>query len=212
MKIVSTYLFDLDGTLIDSMPTYMAVMLHFLDEHNIKYENDIIKAITPLGYKGTAEYYKNLGVKLSVDDIVKQLKSEIQKEYEYNIPAKKNVISVLNYLKARGDRLNVLTASPHEMLDPCLKRLGVFNLFDNVWSCDDFSLKKSDEQIYVQSANRIGINIESIIFLDDNLLALKTAKRAGMRIFGVYDQSSEEYADEIKQMSEKYVVDFISIL
>ena len=126
---MNTYLFDLDGTLIDSMPTYMSVMLNFLDKRNIKYENDIIKIITPLGYKGTAEYYKTLGVNLSVDDIVKQLKSDIKKEYKYNIPAKKNVINVLNHLKARGDRLNVLTASPHEMLDPCLKRLGLFHLF-----------------------------------------------------------------------------------
>ena len=209
---MNTYLFDLDGTLIDSMPTYMSVMLNFLDKRNIKYENDIIKIITPLGYKGTAEYYKTLGVNLSVDDIVKQLKSDIKKEYKYNIPAKKNVINVLNHLKARGDRLNVLTASPHEMLDPCLKRLGLFHLFDNVWSCDDFSFKKSEEQIYIETANRLEINVEQIIFLDDNLLALKTAKRAGARIIGVYDQSSEEYSDEIKQISEKYVTDFISLL
>ena len=77
---------------------------------------------------------------------------------------------------------------------------------------DDFSFKKSEEQIYIETANRLEINVEQIIFLDDNLLALKTAKRAGARIIGVYDQSSEEYSDEIKQISEKYVTDFISLL
>ena len=52
----TTYLFDFDGTLVDSMPTYVSVMLRILDENNIEYEKDIVKKITPLGYKGTAKY------------------------------------------------------------------------------------------------------------------------------------------------------------
>ncbi len=209
---MNAYLFDLDGTLIDSMPTYITVMLRFLDKYHIPYEKDIVKTITPLGYKGTAEYYKKLGVDLSVDDIVKQLKSEIQKEYENNIPAKENVISVLKALKKRGATLNVLTASPHAMLDCCLKRLGIFDLFENVWSCDDFNRKKTEVAIYRETADKMGVDIKNIAFLDDNLLALTTAKRAGMHVFGVYDKSSQEYAEEIKKISEKYIVDFCSLL
>ena len=53
---IKAYLFDFDGTLVDSMPTYVSVMLRILDENGVKYEDDIIKTITPLGYKGTAEY------------------------------------------------------------------------------------------------------------------------------------------------------------
>ena len=61
----NAYLFDFDGTLVDSMPTYVSVMLRILDENNIKYEDDIVKVITPLGYGGTAKYYKNLGVSMT---------------------------------------------------------------------------------------------------------------------------------------------------
>lgn len=49
-----TYLFDFDGTLVDSMPSFISVMLRILDENDIEYKNDIIKIITPLGYAGTA--------------------------------------------------------------------------------------------------------------------------------------------------------------
>ena len=59
---MKTYLFDFDGTLVDSMPTFASVMLRILDEHNIKYDSDIVKTITPLGYKGTAEYFISLGI------------------------------------------------------------------------------------------------------------------------------------------------------
>ena len=52
-----TYLFDFDGTLVDSMPSYISVMLRILDENDVAYGKDIIKIITPLGYLGTAKYY-----------------------------------------------------------------------------------------------------------------------------------------------------------
>ena len=209
---MNIYLFDFDCTLVDSMPTYIDVMLRFLRQRDIAYEKDIVKTITPLGYKGTAEYYQKLGVSLSADEIVKQLKEDIQKEYANNIPAKKNVIDVLNALKNRGDRLNILTASPHEMLDCCLKRLGIFEWFDNVWSCDDFNTTKSNPQIYKMAAQRLGVSVENIIFLDDNLNALKTAKSAGMRIYGVYDSSSEEYEKEIAEISNKYISNYTELL
>ena len=74
---INSYLFDFDGTLVDSMPTYVSVMLRILDENGVEYEKDIIKTITPLGYKGTAEYYKKLGVPMSVDEMVKTMKAKM---------------------------------------------------------------------------------------------------------------------------------------
>lgn len=209
---MNTFLFDFDGTLVDSMPTFISVMLRILDENNIKYDKDIVKIITPLGYKGTAEYYKTLGVSLSVEEMMQKMTAYAKKEYEENILAKNNVKKVLTLLKERGASLHVLTASPHSMLDPCLKRLGLYDLFSNVWSCDDFKTTKSDPDIYKSAAKRIGKAVGEIVFLDDNLNALKTAKSAGMRIYGVYDASSEEYADEIMKISEKYILDFKALL
>lgn len=209
---MKTYLFDFDGTLVDSMPTFVAVMLRILDENGVQYGDDIVKIITPLGYKGTAEYFQTLGVKLPVDELLKTMHRYAQKEYAENIVAKPNVIEVLNTLKQRGDSLNVLTASPHEMLDCCLKRLGIFDVFDNVWSCDDFQTTKANPEIYKSAAKRLGKRVEDIVFLDDNFNALRTAKTAGMTVYGVYDPSSDEYKTEIENLSDKYIEDFSALL
>ena len=66
-----TYLFDFDGTLVDSMPTFVSVMLRILDENSIKYDEGIVKIITPLGYAGTAEYFKKMGLSLPKDEIIR---------------------------------------------------------------------------------------------------------------------------------------------
>ena len=210
---MKTYLFDFDGTLVDSMPTFSSVMLRVLDESGVSYPDDVIKIITPLGYGGTAAYFKNtLGVTLSLDEISKRIYAYALDAYENTIPAKRNVIETLRALKERGDDLNILTASPHPMLDPCLKRLGIYDLFTNVWSCEDFKTTKADPEIYRMAATKIGKRVDEIIFLDDNLDADTTAKTAGMIVYGVYDESSKDFTESIKDVTDGYVADFSELI
>ncbi len=207
------YLFDFDGTLVDSMPTFVSAMLRILDENRIHYDNGIIKIITPLGLNGTAEYYINqLGVQMSKEQLMTVMKEYMLDAYFHTIPAKKNVPEVLKALKAQGASLNVLTASPHITLDACLKRLDLWALFDNVWSCDDFNTTKADPQIYVLAAKRLNRSVEEVLFLDDNLNADMTAKAAGMQVCGVYDKSSKDYEDQMKAATDFYIYDFQELL
>ncbi len=205
---MKNYLFDFDGTLVDSMPTYISAMLRILDENNISYGDDIVKIITPLGLKGAAEYYITIGVKMEKEKILEKMLAYMTEAYETTIMAKPYVIDALRTLSARGDGLHVLTASPHSSLDPCLKRLGIYDLFKNVWSCDDFNTTKADPEIYKMAAEKIGARVDEILFLDDNLNADATAKKAGMKVAGVFDESSREYADEIRAITDFYINDF----
>lgn len=207
------YLFDFDGTLVDSMPTYVAAMLRILDENGMDYGQDIVKIITPLGLDGAANYYINdLGLSMSKEKLIALMKEYMLDAYLHTIPAKQNVETVLKELKKQGASLNVLTASPHITLDACLKRLGLWELFDNVWSCDDFETTKADPQIYVRAAERMKTTVENVLFLDDNLNADLTAKSAGMKVCGVYDPSSEEYIEEMKAATDFYIYDFKELL
>ncbi len=207
-----TYLFDFDGTLVDSMPIYIDTMLQILEDFDIDYPEDIVKIITPLGTQGTADYYLELGVPLSKEEIIERMGRGMVEAYFTRIPAKEGVIETLRVLKDRGDRLNVLTASPHITLDACLKRLGIFDWFDHVWSCDDFATTKADPEIYKQVAARIGVPVGDVLFLDDNLNAIRTAQAAGMQVCGVHDVSSEAYTEEMKQVAEKYVENFKELI
>lgn len=212
MMKYTTYLFDFDGTLVDSMPAYVSMMKRILDENNIAYGEDLVKIITPLGFKGTAKYFQTLGLTMPEDELLEAMGAYAYHEYAHNIPAKEHVTEVLKALKANGADLHVLTASPHVTLDPCLKRLGLFDLFENVWSCEDFGTTKADPDIYRMAAEKIGKPVEEILFLDDNFNADKTAKEAGMPVCGVYDASSEGYTEEIKAVTDYYINDFSELL
>ena len=207
------YIFDLDGTLIDSMPVGIGIVLGFLKEKGIDYPDDIVTTLTPLGYKGSAKYIADhLSGGGQLEQIYEYFQAQTLRAYGEAIPLKAHVKETLEGLKAQGYRLNVLTASPQLLTDICMKRLGVYDLFDNVWSIDAFGLTKADEQIYIEAAKRIGVAPEDCIMADDNLHVLKTAKKVGMATVGVYDESAKDVMEEMRAVADKYVVDFADLL
>ena len=206
------YLFDLDGTLIDSMRQWSQKMLLILERENIPYPEDIIQKITPLGDVKTAEYFFRLGVKKSVEEILAAMDAYAEEEYAHKIPLKPYVREYLMHLQHRGASLNVLTASPHKLTDVCLKRNSVWNCFENVWSTEDFGLAKSDPQIFHAVARKLCSSEEDILFFDDNLLALAAAKKAGLKTVGVFDASSLASEEEMKGYSDRYIHSFQELL
>lgn len=209
---MKAYIFDFDGVLVDSMPTYAGCMLRILDDHRIPYSADIIKIITPLGTAGTVRYFQQLGLQLSDKEIIAQIGKYLYEAYAHHIEAKPEVISTLRQLNAQGARLNILTAGPHVTLDPCVQRLGIADLFENIWSCDDFGTGKSDPAIYKMAAERLGLQPDEILFLDDNYNADKAAKAAGLQVCGVFDESSREYESAMRELTDRYIYSLSELL
>lgn len=207
-----TYLFDFDGTLVDSMPCWSQKMINILETNKIDYPKDIIKIITPLGDIGTAKYFKEvLKVDLTVEEMMAQMDEYALPKYRDSIVLKDGVTEYLTMLKKNNCSLNVLTASPHKMLDPCLKRNKIFDLFDNVWSCDDFKTTKSDKKIYKAAAEKLGVKENDIVFFDDNIGAIKTAASAGLYTVGVFDESGMEFTDDLKEIADLYIQSFVGL-
>lgn len=206
------WLFDFDGTLADSMPVWAGAHIDILREFNIPCPDGYVKTITPLGNKRASEYTISLGVPLTLEQYLAKQHVVLSYEYGERIPLKANVKTVLEALKSEGHSLNVLTASPHRYLDPCLKRCEIYDIFDNVWSIDDFGLTKDNVRIYEEAAARLGADVSECIFADDNYTAILTAKQSGMKTVGVYDATSEEYADSIKELCDIYICDFKELL
>lgn len=203
------YLFDFDGTLVDSMPSWGEKMLNILRSEGIAPPPGLISHIATLGDKGTAKYFREaLGVTLSEAEMFSMMDAYALPRYRDEIPLKAGVEDYLRSMKAQGIRLNILTASPHKMLDPCLKRLGIWALFDHVWSCDDLGTVKSDPEIYRIAAGKLSAKVEDVAFFDDNLNAISTAKEAGMFTVGIYDASGEPLLPALRDTADVFFPTF----
>lgn len=200
------YLFDFDGTLVDSMPVWARTMLSVMEKRSIPCGEDFIRIITPLGIDATVDYMIHCGVKDDHETVRREITDSLTVSYREHIPLKADVSQALRSLRQTGNSLHVLTASPHIWLDPCLRRCGVWDEFDHIWSCEDFSITKTDPAIYRMAAQRIGCAEKDIVFLDDNLHACRAAKEAGVCVIAVYDDSGRDDAEQMKALADGYVV------
>lgn len=206
-----TYIFDFDGTLVDSMPIWAGAHIKALEDGGIDCPEGFVKTITTLGNSRASQYTISLGLKITLEEYLKVLDSRLWEGYNITIPLKNGVKETLEKLKSEGHSLNVLTASPHKFLDPCLKRLGIFDLFQNVWSIDDFGYTKSETILFEKTAESLGTVCNDCIFVDDNLNAIETAKKSGMKTVAIYDKSSDDYVEDMKKIADLYVYNFYDI-
>ena len=198
------------GVLIDSMEYFREGILRVLDEENISYEENLIDIITPLGYKGTAEYYVNvMGAKDTVENITNKIKANLYDAYANRIKIKEGVEEYLDALLAQKTRLFVLTASPHFVTDICLKNNNIYSKFEGIWSVDEFDgLTKSDTRLFYTVAERIGCAPEDINYFDDNIIAIETATKANYNTFAVRDRQTKEVWEQLMSTAKHYVCSF----
>lgn len=207
------YIFDLDGTLVNSMKGFEKATLSVLREDGISYPDDLIKILTPLGCTKTAEYYSTVfGVKGTPKEIAERIKSALLDEYSQNIKLKPNVEKYLRKLNSEGARLFVLTANLREVTQTTLKANGVSELFEKLWSVDELGHSKTEPELFMRVAEIIGCRPEDINYFDDHPTAISTATLAGANTYGVSDIQSEAELELIKRTAKHFVSDFSELL
>ncbi len=207
------FIFDLDGTLVDSLEPIIKGLYEYFASLGIPCNEDTITKIISLGYDKSAEYFVELGVKGDPKDISKQMQNDAVLRYKTSVFTKPFVNNYLQKLKSEGHNLYVLTASPHKLADPCLKNNGIFDLFDGIFTVgEDFAFTKSDTKLYIEVAKAIGVSPESINYFDDNLLAITNAATVGYTTYGIKDLQSEKTVEKLKETADYFISSFEQIL
>jgi HAD superfamily hydrolase (TIGR01509 family) len=149
---------------------------------------------------------------MTADEIFAAFQQKTLQAYGEIIPLKKGAKETLEALKTKGDRLFVLTASPNALIELSLKRLGVFDLFEETWSVEQFSWTKANKELFYEIAKRLGVSTSDCIMVDDNYNVLKVAKSAGMQTVGVYDEYSKAAQAELRAAADVYVTELSQLV
>lgn len=202
-------IFDLDGTLLNSMDIWEQIDIRFLQKRNLPIPDNYVTEICSRSFEEAAQYTIDLfGLSEKVTDIVSEWNEMALYEYSHNVKLLPHVLDYLLQLKDRHTKLAVATGLPYELFKPCLINNSAWDLFDAVCSTDEVNRGKEYPDVFELAAQKLGVPPQQCIVFDDVLPAIKSAKQAGMLACGVYDKYSAHHQSEIKQISDYYLHDF----
>lgn len=199
-------IFDLDGTVLDSMPMWNEVGIRYLTDRDLPVPPGVRDRFKTMTLEQSAEYYhQELGVEEQPEQILQDIERRILYDYQHTIPLKKGVRDVLEQLHAHGVRMGVATATARGCVEPALERLGVSKYFSFVLTCTEVGRGKSYPDIFERSLTQLGTSKQDTVVFEDAIHAIQTANRAGFRVAAVYDEASAHERAEICALSEVYL-------
>jgi HAD superfamily hydrolase (TIGR01509 family) len=202
-------IFDLDGTLLDSMFIWDTIGKDYLISRGITPEKGLNRKFKTMSIVQAAEYYRaNYEITDSVEEIIDGVNSMIDHLYANSIQMKDGVLSMLKELKKCGVKMCIATATDRFMVEAALKNNGIEEYFSHIFTCTEVGFGKDRPIIFEAALEKMGTGKEETYVFEDALYAIQTARNAGFKIVGVYDKSSEREQCEIIKMSDFYLESF----
>ncbi len=193
-------MFDMDGTLIDSIHGWVVSYKKFLKQENLQETLELFKMLDGKKLIKKCEIIKEyFNLPLSQMEIYKRCLVFVKEGYDNDFKAKDGVIESLEYLKDKGYKISLNTATKMEVCKGALERLNLLKYFDYIQTCKECGFLKEDERFYEISIKRHGENASDILFFDDNILPLETAKKLGIKTCLVFDEiTCKNYFDSFE--------------
>ncbi|MBE6845425.1 MAG: HAD family phosphatase [Ruminococcus sp.] len=196
-------IFDLDGTLLDSMSVWENVDRDFLLENNAVYTTDVSDVVKKMTIQQSAEYFRTqFNLPHSCEYIINRIEEMVSEQYCRHIPLKKGVYEALKKLLESGIKMCVATATYNSLVNAALKRLGIYDMFEFVLTCSDVGSGKDKPDIFYKAAEKLLCDTSEVIVVEDSLHCIETAKKAGFFTIAVYDEIARNDRAKILEISD----------
>ena len=209
---IKAAIFDLDGTLIDSMWVWGKIDEDYFKRRNMTLPEDLKSQIEHLSFDETAAYFKsNFDISDTIEEIKKEWTDSAYVEYLNNVKLKPGVVEFLSLLKTLNIKIGLATSNSKSLLEAGLQANSIYHYFDSITLTDEVSRGKNFPDVYLLAAERLGVKPEECIVFEDILPAVKGAKAAGMKVVGVYDDFSKEQREDIINHADKYIIEYYEL-
>ena len=206
-------LFDLDGTLIDSNGVWVEVDRVFLARRGLaatpEYSHTVGHSIFPVAAQYTRDYYHLAESPQAIMDEWMALAGDA---YSRQVPLKPGALEFLEACRGRGERMVLTTACVPQLCSAALKRHGLEPFFSSILFAQELGVEKRDPRYFQAVLTHLGVRPADCTLFEDSPGACRTARRAGIRVVGVYDPFYEPYQQELREVSHRYIRSFTELL
>ena len=199
-------IFDMDGTLIDSMPYWAHLGRNFLAKKGIEAKDGFEEIIDPMTLAEAAEYMQaEYGIEGSVDEIVAEVMQTIILAYQFEIPPKAGMKLKIKAEKDAGNTVVLFTTSDEACVKGAMRRTGMLRYFDDIILTDEIGISKHNPASYIAVCEKYGVDPQETHVYEDALYAIEGAKAAGCYVTAVYDESVKECWQDIVELSDEQI-------
>ncbi len=199
-------IFDVDGTILDSMPMWDDIGRIYLHHKGIEAEPNLSRVMFSMTMEEGAVYLnETYHLSMTPKKILQELGNLILTFYEKNLPLKPGVFDFLSTLNRRGITITAATLSERSMVEAAFSRLNISQFFSGIFTAAEVGSGKDKPDMFFAAQAHMGTEVSDTWVFEDGLYAMKTAKAAGFRVCGMFDQSSIADQEEIKTVCDVYV-------
>lgn len=206
-KNIKGAIFDMDGTLLDSMPVWDDVGIKYLISLGIHPEEDLKEEIKDMSFNQSVRYFqKKYGIEKSEKEMIDGINKLVEKFYFEEAELKEGIREILLYLRKNNVKMCIATATDRYLVDNSMKMCGVREYFSAIFTCNEVGHGKDEPVIYEKALDFLGTKREQTIVFEDAVYAMETAKNAGFLVAGMYDASEKEQSRVI-ELADYYIKD-----
>lgn len=203
-------IFDMDGTLVDSMKYWHNLGHEFLESKGVQGNlNEVLertKAMTMI--ETGALFIREFGLSGTPESVAAEINAVMEDHYKHDVELKPGVKAYLEQLRRSGVRMCVASATAEDLVRVCLTRLGVVDYFEFLLSCETVGTGKNRPDVYFAAAERLGATVENTLVCEDAWYAVRTAKQAGFHVVAIYDDNSKARWDEIRNLADEAITEW----
>lgn len=212
LQNLEAIIFDLDGTMIDSMGIWKQIDIDYLNRFGYELPKDLQKCLEGMCFHDTAIYMKD---RFNIDDPVDKIEDDWNKmaeqKYRDEIELKDGVLTLLNYAKAHNIKLGIATSNSKHLVTTLLKARNVYDYFEVVLTGCDTLKSKPDPEVYLTAAKRLNVNPKNCLVFEDVVAGITAGKNAGMKVCAVDDSYSLGQRKDKEELADYFIYSYNDI-
>lgn len=205
-------IFDLDGTLVDSMWMWRDIDIEFLGKKGIPFPEDLQEKIEGMSFTETAQYFKEeFSLEESVDELKEIWNGMARDKYLHTVPLKPGASEFLEYLFSNGIKMGIASSNSEELIDAVGSVYDFDRYFSSIVTSCSVNRGKPAPDVYLEAARQLGVEPKDCLVFEDIIKGIEAGKNAGMEVCAVYDEYSVMQDEKKREIADYYIRDYREI-